>query len=278
METISPIIEVGILFFVIYAILKGAKGSRFYQALFGVGVFIFLALITHLLHFHVLTLLIKYLLIYFAISSVVIFQPEIRRFLATIGALGSIENRKDGNGVLTAELFVEIIQDLSSRKMGALFAFERGISLRGYEESGTPLDAVISPELIITLFTPPLPLHDGGIVVRNGRMASAHCIFPVSNNPSLVSRGMRHRAAVGLSEETDALVLVVSEERGSIAVAHNGHLFSYDGPDKAASVRRWIARAMSQSARQRGLVRTLLNPVGEFLLKHWIKPEKTEKP
>ena len=224
METISPIIEVGILFFVIYAILKGAKGSRFYQALFGVGVFIFLALITHLLHFHVLTLLIKYLLIYFAISSVVIFQPEIRRFLATIGALGSIENRKDGNGVLTAELFVEIIQDLSSRKMGALFAFERGISLRGYEESGTPLDAVISPELIITLFTPPLPLHDGGAIIRNGRLARAHCLFPVSSKPDLSVSGMRHRAAKALAAECDAMVIVVSEETGGISIAYRNSL------------------------------------------------------
>lgn len=266
METISPIIEVGILFFVIYAILKGAKGSRFYQALFGVGVFIFLALITHLLHFHVLTLLIKYLLIYFAISSVVIFQPEIRRFLATIGALGSIENRKDGNGVLTAELFVEIIQDLSSQKMGALFAFERGISLRGYEESGTPLDAVISPELIITLFTPPLPLHDGGAIIRNGRLASAHCLFPVSHNPALAHNGMRHRAAVGISEETDAIVVIVSEETGRISVAHNGKMITYPGGSSNAAIMRWISKALPADVSERGFLPKRIKSVQKFLL------------
>lgn len=266
MEIISPIIEVIILALVIYAILKSVKGSRFYQALFGVGVFIFLALITSLLHFHVLTLLIKFLLIYFAISSVVIFQPEIRRFLATIGALGSTENSRDGNTVLTSELFIEIIRELSSKKMGALFAFERGISLRGYEETGTTLDAVISPELIITLFTPPLPLHDGGTIIRNGRLASAHCLFPVSHNPALARNGMRHRAAVGISEETDAIVVIVSEETGNISIAHNGRMISYPAGANTAPIERWISKALPVNGSEQGFIPKQIKSVQKFLL------------
>jgi diadenylate cyclase len=278
--SVSAVLQVAILYLVIYAILKRARGSRFGQALAGVGVLAAVLFVcAHLFHFDVLTRIVQFLLLYLSVSTVVIFQPEIRRFLSAVGTFGFVERAHHGpDGAATPDLVTRILLDLARQRTGALVAFERGISLRGYESTGVRTDAIITPELVHTVLTPPLPLHDGGIVVRNGRMASAHCIFPVSNNPSLVSRGMRHRAAVGLSEETDALVLVVSEERGSIAVAHNGHLFSYDGPDKAASVRRWITRAMSQSARQRGLVRTLLNPVGEFLLKHWIKPEKTEKP
>lgn len=247
MEFISPIIQIIILWFSIYAILKRAKGSRFGQALMGVGILVtILALFTYLLNFTVLAILIKYLLIYFAISSVVIFQPEIRRFLATIGALGNFDKKSQSydNDNLTPESFTEIIKELSLNKMGALFAFERGISLRGYEETGVRLDAVISPELIVTIFTPPLPLHDGGAIIRNGRLASAHCLFPVSHNSALARNGMRHRAMVGISEETDAVSIMVSEETGNICVAYKGKLLTFKQGCDPAAITRWIRKAI----------------------------------
>ncbi len=247
MEFISPIIQIIILWFSIYAILKRAKGSRFGQALMGVGILVtILALFTYLLNFTVLAALIKYLLIYFAISSVVIFQPEIRRFLATIGALGNFDRQSQSydNDKLTPESFTEIIKELSINKMGALFAFERGISLRGYEETGVRLDAVISPELIVTIFTPPLPLHDGGAIIRNGRLASAHCLFPVSHNSALARNGMRHRAMVGISEETDAVSIMVSEETGNICVAYKGKLVTFKQGCDPDIITRWIRKAI----------------------------------
>ena len=247
MEFISPIIQIIILWFSIYAILKRAKGSRFGQALMGVGILVtILALFTYLLNFTVLAALIKYLLIYFAISSVVIFQPEIRRFLATIGALGNFDRQSQSydNDKLTPESFTEIIKELSIKKMGALFAFERGISLRGYEETGIRLDAVISPELIITIFTPPLPLHDGGAIIRNGRLASAHCLFPVSHNSALARNGMRHRAMVGISEETDAVSVMVSEETGNICVAYKGKLVTFKQGCDPTIITHWIRKAI----------------------------------
>ena len=169
METFSAIAQIIILYFVIYAILKEAKGSRFGQALMGVGVLVvLLAAFTYLFDFHVLSLLVKYLLIYFAISTVVIFQPEIRRFLTTMGAIGNLEKRSQRDAsILTPEALIEIILTLSEKKLGALFAFEQAISLRGYEASGTPVDAIMTEELLVSIFTPPLPLHDGGAVVRN---------------------------------------------------------------------------------------------------------------
>lgn len=247
MEFISPIIQIIILWFSIYAILKRAKGSRFGQALMGVGILVtILALFTYLLNFTVLAALIKYLLIYFAISSVVIFQPEIRRFLATIGALGNFDKQSQSydSGKLTPESFTEIIKELSINKMGALFAFERGISLRGYEETGVRLDAVISPELIVTIFTPPLPLHDGGAIIRDGRLASAHCLFPVSHNSALARNGMRHRAMVGISEETDAVSIMVSEETGNICVAYKGKLVTFKQDCDPAIIARWVRKAI----------------------------------
>ena len=226
-----------------YAILKGAKGSRFGQALMGFGILgALLIAFAYLFQFDVLTRIVQFLLIYIAVSTVVIFQPEIRRILSAVGAFGYLDKPKYGPGdAATPDLVVETLVNLADRRIGALLAFERGISLRGYEDTGVMLDAVFSRELVTSVFTPPLPLHDGGVVIRNGRMSSAHCIFPVSNNPALISSGMRHRAAVGLSEETDALVVVVSEETGDISVARNGKLFRYAGDQRSEALHRWIA-------------------------------------
>ena len=255
--SVSDVLQIAILYFAIYAVLKSAKGSRFGQALAGIAILAtLLAAFTYLFHFHVLSLLVRYLLIYLAISTVVIFQPEIRRMLATVGAFGYLEKPKHAkDGSISPEALSQAIGELASRRIGALFAFERGISLRGYESTGVATDAIMSRELLETVFTPPLPLHDGGAVVRNGRLASAHCIFPVSNNPALASSGMRHRAAVGLSEETDALVVAVSEETGSISVAHNGKLFRYSGEGAAQSLARWLSRVMPSGGGERFLAR-----------------------
>ena len=244
----SAVIQIAILYFAIYAILKSAKGSRFGQALLGVGVLAALsALFTFVLHFDVLSKIVQWILIYLALSTVVIFQPEIRRILATVGAFGAFDRPKyTADGAAEPEFVVDTLLALADRKIGALIAFERGISLRGYEATGVRLDSLFSRELVQSIFTPPLPLHDGGMTMRNGRISSAHCIFPVSNNPDLLSSGMRHRAAVGLSEETDALVVVVSEESGAVSVAHNGRLFRYYGDMREAALRRWVNKAMRE--------------------------------
>ena len=242
----SDVIQIAILYIVIYAILKSAKGSRFGQALMGFG--LLAALLTafaYLFHFDVLTRIVQFLLVYIAVSTVVIFQPEIRRVLSAFGAFGYLERPKYGpDNAATPDLVVDTLLSLADRRIGALFAFERGISLKGYEETGVMLDAVFSRELVTSIFTPPLPLHDGGAVMRGGRLSSAHCIFPVSSNPSLIASGMRHRAAVGLSEDTDALVVVVSEESGDISVARNGKLFRYSGEQRAETLHRWLAKAL----------------------------------
>ena len=260
---VSAIIQIAILYLVFYAILKSAKGSRFGQALMGFGILAaILIAFAYLFHFDVLTRIVQFLLVYIAVSTVVIFQPEIRRVLAAVGAFGYFEKPKYGPGdAATPDLVVETLIRLANLRIGALFAFERGISLKGYEGTGITLDAVFSRELVTSLFTPPLPLHDGGAVMRNGRISSAHCIFPVSNNPELISNGMRHRAAVGLSEETDALVVVVSGEYGDLSVARNGKIFRYSGDQRAESLHRWLARALPDpngGATRMGAIRSML--------------------
>lgn len=265
----GSVVEIFILYLVIYTILKGAKGSRFGQALAGLGVLAALLFaFSYLFHFEVLTRIVQFILIYIAVSSVVIFQPEIRRILMTVGAFGFFERPKHRpDGSVTPEYLVETILELSKIRMGALIALERGISLRSYEEAGIALDAIYSRELIQSIFTPPLPLHDGGMVLRNGRIASAHCIFPVSNHPDLIAHGMRHRAAVGLSEETDALVIIVSEESGAVSVAHNGRMIRLDGDSRASSLLRWARKALPEDSRDRGLIKYMTAPLQRFFAK-----------
>jgi len=259
--SISAIIQIAILYVVIYTILKAAKGSRFGQALMGVGILAAaLFAFTFLFQFDVLSIIIKGILVYLAISTVVIFQPEIRRMLAQVGAFGYLDKPKySRDGIPSVEFVVDTLIALSNKRIGALVAFERGISLRGYEDTGVRIDAMFSRELVETIFTPPLPLHDGGLTVRDGRLSAAHCVFPVSNNPDLIVSGMRHRAAVGLSEETDALVIVVSEETGAISVAHNGRIVRYPGDACRAPLVRWITKVRNHVERRRWRLSKLLS-------------------
>ena len=259
MPDLSAIVQILILYLVIYSILKAAKGSRFGQVLMGVGIIAAaMFAFTFVFHFDVLSRIVQALLVYLAISTVVIFQPEIRRILGQVGAFSAFERPKhSADGAATPEFITDTVLSLADRRIGALLAFERGISLRSYESTGVVTDAIFTKELMDCIFTPPLPLHDGGVTIRNGRVAAAHCVFPVSNNPDLVTSGMRHRAAVGLSEETDALVVVVSEETGGVAVAHNGKLMRYDDAQRRQSLLRWIAKAMP-GGRRSGRIATWL--------------------
>lgn len=249
---VPDVIQIFILYLVIYAILKGARGSRFGQVLMGSGVlFGLLIAFTLVFHFDVLSVIVRWLLLYLALSSVVIFQDEIRRILATMGSF-LFQDRTRTHALLnervTPEDLTTIIFKLAKSRTGALVAFERGISLRGFETSGVSLDALISTELFFSIFTEPMPLHDGGVIIRHGRIAAAHCLFPVSSQSDLSGSGMRHRAAVGLSEQTDALVIAVSEETGRVSVAHNGRLIRYPDAEENSrmAVLRWIRKAMPQ--------------------------------
>jgi diadenylate cyclase len=253
MSYVPDVIQIFILYMVIYAILKGARGSRFGQVLMGSGIlFGILVAFTLVFHFDVLSVIVRWLLLYLALSSVVIFQDEIRRILAAMGSF-LFQDRARTHAVLldgriSPEEFTSIIFKLARRRTGALIAFERGISLRGFETTGVALDAIISPELFFSIFTEPMPLHDGGVIIRHGRIAAAHCLFPVSSQSDLSASGMRHRAAVGLSEQTDALVIAVSEETGRVSVAHNGRLIRYPDAEENSrmAVLRWIRKAMPQ--------------------------------
>lgn len=164
----------------------------------------------------------------FVLTVIILFQPEIRRLLLLLGQNRLIRRlmQSPAQQERVAEI-VMAVDDLSSRSMGALIVFERSTGLRGYIETGTHLGAQISRELLITIFYSQNPLHDGAVIIRNTRIVAARCILPVSSNMRLNPHvGLRHRAAVGVTEITDAFVIVVSEESGTISVASGGELVS----------------------------------------------------
>ena len=249
----NDIMQIFILYLVIYAVIRLVKGTRSAQVLLGFCVTVVsLLLFTYLFNFDVLARVVYFLLIYLALSMVVVFQQDIRRMLALVGGQRLFSRQYTLNKVPVTEILTKSIINMSRKRIGALVAIERGISLRGYEESGIMINALLSHELLVSVFTPPLPLHDGGIVIRDGRISSAHCLFPVSNKSELITSGMRHRAAVGLSEETDAVIFVVSEETGSISIAYNGKLHRYGSKDNVNKIMlRWLRVAMPHQKKVR---------------------------
>lgn len=242
-------IQIIILYFCIYGVLRFVRGTRSAQVLMGVGILVLIFLgFTHLFRFDVLARISYYVLGGFALSMVIIFQHEIRRALALMGGQALVLGSSTSQQLHVPEILCQSLLELSAKRIGALIAIERGISLAGYEEAGISLNSLVSRELFLSIFTPPQPLHDGGCIIRNGRLASARCLFPISSHPDFLC-GTRHRAAAGLSEETDSVIFVVSEETGAISVAYNGKLNRYT-EHVPRKVLRWLRFAMPDQRTQ----------------------------
>ena len=209
------VLAVGIYF--MWRLLKGTPGSNVLVGL--VTLFLSVTLLSQLLELPVISWIATRLSAVLIVAVLVIFQPELRRGLAVLGS-----HRLFFPGRTAPEAVDKLVEttfEPANRQPGALIAVERGQDIESFAESGVPVDCTISPELVVSIFFPKTPLHDGGIIVRDDRIVSAACIFPVSQKSDLErSLGLRHRAALGLSEETDALVIVVSEETGIVSICH----------------------------------------------------------
>ena len=182
--------------------------------------------------FQVITWLVTRAAILLVFALPIIFQPELRNALAKLGSsrLFSFSNKSQLDFL---ETFEDSVVALSKKRIGALFAIERDISMKPYEETGVTLNADFSPELSMTVFFPKTPLHDGGVVIANKKMSTAACVFPVSQKElSDRSIGLRHRAAIGVTEETDCVAVIVSEETGAISICMEGILERNLGEEK----------------------------------------------
>jgi diadenylate cyclase len=209
------LLSVGIYYGYLY--FRGTRGAKVLTGL--AIVFLTLTLISTLLNLVVIGWIVRSFSVFLAIALVVIFQPELRRGLAELGGhpIFSLTSEKRE----TVHDIAEAVTQLANKQFGALIAIERDTSIRVYEETGVRVDAEFSVELLLTIFHPKAALHDGGVIVRNGRVAAAACIFPVSQRETLDrSLGLRHRAGLGITEESDAVAVIVSEESGSISICH----------------------------------------------------------
>jgi diadenylate cyclase len=220
----KAVFEIGLLAAVIYYFLLLFRGTRGAAVFTGfVIALLVVSGLTRIFELDVMNWILSRVLAFLAIAVLVIFQPELRRALAQIGSQQFFSSSQQ-RGQLIDEL-VESARVLSQKHYGGLMAIEREIGFRGMQETGVPIDARATTELLTTIFYPNTPLHDGGVVLRGDRVVAAGCIFPLTQQQGLsMELGMRHRAAIGLSEETDAVVIAISEESGMISVAHHGKM------------------------------------------------------
>lgn len=223
--TVMDVLQVALLTTGIYYAFLWLKGTRAAQILLGVGsVFLAIFLVTSFLDMDVVNVVLRWITIVLMLALLVVFQPELRRMLSVLGKNASVQLLQGKLPETPAELLVRVTRSLANRRLGALLVVERAVALDRWCETGTQLDALISEDLLFSIFTPPLPLHDGAVILRGNRIRAARCILPIDNELRLQGMGTRHRAALSLSAECDALILVVSEERGQISVARDGNL------------------------------------------------------
>ncbi len=237
-------IEIFILWFIFYKILLFFKGTRAVHLLRGIIILVIAFLVFQKLGLNTLNWLFTKLFAISVIGLLIVFQPELRQGLARLG------QQQLFYFSLPEEQIEDIVQQivqgasiLSRKKIGALIAIQREMGLKNYAESGVILNADLSPELIQAIFNPQSPLHDGGMIIQHKTIYACACLFPLSDNPQIdKTLGMRHRAAVGLSEETDAVVVCVSEETGNVSLAVNGQMTRNLEREELANVLKGLLR------------------------------------
>jgi len=223
-DAVRALIEILILTVGIYSVWKLFRGTRGARVLVGFGfVLATLSLLSVAFQLKVIETLLGSSSTFLLVALIIIFQPELRRIFAEVGSRPLLGSHRQQTEVV--EIVISALEQLQQDGYGALIAFEREIIYEPARETGTLIDARVSDDLLVTIFSPKTPLHDGGIIISQGRLAYAAAIFPLTQAEGLQrTLGLRHRAALGLSDETDAVVVVLSEETGILSLAYGGEL------------------------------------------------------
>jgi diadenylate cyclase len=228
------VLDIALVTLLIYEVLILIRGTRAVQMAVGTGLAVVLFYLSQIAQLETVNWLIRNMVGYVVFAAIVLFQSDIRRALAHLGRAPFF--RYLSKGEIVGETIEEIAvaaQMLSSQRTGAIVVLEREIGLRNYVEGGIPLDATISYDLLVTIFQPGSPLHDGAVIIQENRISAAACFLPLTVNPRLSKDlGTRHRAAIGLTEENDALAVVVSEETGWVSLVTEGHIERNITPDR----------------------------------------------
>lgn len=227
---INKTIDILLVWLVFYYILKSIRNNVKLTLIFkGVAVIIVLKIVSDIFNFVTIGMLLEYVIMWGPLALIIVFQPEIRTVLEQLGRSQLLGRHKvltvDERERLVYEL-IQTVEYLRKTRIGALIVIERDVSLRDYIEKSKKIYGDISSELLISIFFPNNPLHDGGVIIQGDKISCAGAVFPTSNNPKISKRlGTRHRAALGIAEETDCIALVVSEETGRLSIAVKGELF-----------------------------------------------------
>lgn len=262
---IIDVIEIGLISFLVYQVMVWVKYTRAYTLLKGILFVLLFLLIAYIFKMNTILWIVANLADVMIIAVVVIFQQELRRALEQLGKknfmskIFAFDTGKEVKERFTDKTVNEIIRacfDMSEVKTGALIVIEQENMLREYERTGITVDAVLTSQLLINIFEHNTPLHDGAVLVRNNRIAAATCYLPLSDNMELSKQlGTRHRAGVGISETTDSLTIIVSEETGKVSVAENGRLISNVNSD---TLRKILVKAQNKQVVDNSKIRQLL--------------------
>jgi diadenylate cyclase len=221
----QDLVDIILMSLIFYRLLLIIKGTKAVQMLIGLGVLLFASLLSGYLELYTVDWVIQSFWAQIVIAIIILFQPEIRRALAQMGETQFLQTLTSAAELKSLEEIIRATVSLANRKIGALIVIERDTSLKDFVEVGTPLDAKVSKELLMSIFHPTSPIHDGAVVIKGNRIIAAGCFLPITLSSDISrSLGTRHRAGIGLTEETDAVAIIVSEETGSISMGMDGKL------------------------------------------------------
>ena len=230
---IFAIMDILIVLFLVYKAFKLLRNTRAWQLLKGILVLVLVMLFSSIFQLKILNYILSSVMVYGGLMLIVIFQPELRRGLEQLGTTNKIKklfvNTKDEESK-TKEMIYQVViaaTEMSKTKIGSLIVIERDIKIKDIIDTGIYMNSEISPQLLVNIFVPKTPLHDGAVVISDNKIAAASCMLPLSNDPDIARElGTRHRAAIGISKQSDAIAVVVSEETGKISIAKDGTLIA----------------------------------------------------
>ena len=232
-KLITAILDITIVIFLVYELIRIVKDSRAWQLVKGIAYLVIATALSGLLNLHILNYLLSTIMDWGVILIIIIFQPEIRRALEQLGGTNRFSRffgfDKDIVTKTKEDIYKIVIAayELAKNKTGALIVIERDIQIKDIIATGIPMDAEVSPQLLVNIFVPNTPLHDGAVVISNNKIAAAACMLPMASDKDIAKElGTRHRAGIGISKEADSIAIIVSEETGKVSVAKDGVLIA----------------------------------------------------
>ena len=280
-KLIPLILDLAIVIFLIYKFIKSSKKTRVWQLLKGIALYIIITALSSILHLQILKFILTSFLSYGVIALIVIFQPELRRALEQLGTnkltkFFGIEKDLETKKKEDIYKILIAVNELAKTKTGALIVIERDIKLSDIIATGIPMNSEVSPQLLVNIFVPNTPLHDGAVVISENKIAAAACMLPLASDQDIAKElGTRHRAGIGISKESDSIAIVVSEETGKISIAKNGTLIV---DVKEEALKRILIKSMvTDRYKENEITKTKINNVKNTWNKIHLKKDKSEK-